>query len=48
MKKFITFVLLNQNHHMLNTVKNPDMNTNSEKTGAVSVMMPLSNSKSGF
>ena len=47
MKTLFIFVLLNQNHHMLNTLKNPDMNTNSERTGAVSVMMPLSNSKSG-
>ncbi len=42
------FVMLNQNHHILNTLINPDTNTTSERTGAVSVMMPLSNSKSGF
>lgn len=47
MKLFIIFTMLNQNHHILNTLKNPDMNTTSERTGAVSVMMPLSNSKSG-
>ena len=42
------FVLLNQNHHMTNSLKNPDKNIIPERIGAASVMMPLSNSKSGF
>ena len=48
MKIIIIFAMLNQNYHMIKQLINPDMNTIPERNGAVSVMMPLSISKSGF